>query len=49
MPDPVLLHMSKRPVTTNMVLCFIYGCIHNSLWESCKFSYTGRVYVYTAV
>ena len=28
---------NKLPVISNMVLCFVYGCNHNSLWESCKF------------
>jgi len=28
---------SKLPVTSNTVLCFVYGCNHKSLWESCKF------------
>jgi len=29
-------------MTSNMVLCFVYGCNHNSLWESCTF-YTFRI------
>ena len=27
---------NKLPVTSNMVLCFVYGFNHNSLQESCK-------------
>jgi len=28
---------NKLPVTSNMVLCFVYGRNHKSLLESCKF------------
>jgi len=33
-------------MTISMVLCFVYGCNHNSLWESCKFYRFGIWAVY---